>query len=216
MNIAFFPQRIWLLIGISAVLSACSTGPQITRIQDVPKSADTPYENILVVALLEAYESRKRLERAVVDRLSKFGVEAVASTSLMKTTTPMTKQTYLAMVEKLDPDALLVSQLMDSKSKVSMKSSASPEATYNVRPTYYFNVWEVELTEYREPKSLEFDGSYVLMTELFSVADQQKVWEIESKAKIAGKAGIAENYMVFLDEGKAIVNFMLKDGLIDR
>jgi hypothetical protein len=216
LNIAFFPQKIWLLIGCAAVLSACSTGPQITRIQDVPKSADTPYENILVISLLEVFESRKRLERAVVDRLADLGVEAVASTSLMKTTTPMSRKTYLAMVDKLNPDALLITQLIDSDSKVAMTESASPEATYNVRPTYYFNVWEVELTEYMEPETIGFEASFVLTTELYSVASRERIWAIESKSRIAGTGTLAENYMVFLDEGKAIVDFMLKDGLIDR
>jgi hypothetical protein len=213
---SFFLRRIFLIFISAVVLSACSAGPQIKRIYDVPKSADTPYENILVIALLESFDSRKRLEKAVVNRLSEVGVDAFASTSKMKTTTPMSKEIYLDMLNELKSDAVMITQLMDIESKAFMTQSASPEATYNVRPTYYFNVWEVELTEYMEPESVGFNASFLLMTELYSVLSKEKIWAIESSSKFSGVGGAAENYMVFIDEGNAMVNRMLKDGLIAR
>jgi hypothetical protein len=212
----FFLQRILLIFISAVILAGCASGPQIKRIYDVPKSADTPYENILVVALLESFDSRKRLEKAVVNRLAEHGVDAVASTSKMKTTTPMAKEIYLDMLNEFNSDAVMITQLMDSESKTFMTQSASPEATYNVRPTYYFNVWEVELTEYTEPESVGFDVSFLLMTELYSVQSKEKIWAIESSSKFAGLGGAAENYMVFIDEGNAMVDRMLKDGLIAR
>lgn len=215
MKIKSVALNVCLLAGAVFFISACSTGPEIIRTLDVPASADTPYDNILVVALFDDFEIRKRLEKAVVERLSGLGAEAVASTSLMKTTTPMTRETYLAMVNKLSPDALLVTQLVNARSKVSMTESASPKATYNVSPTYYFNVWEVELTEYKEPEMLELQSKFSLATELYSVASRERVWAIESSSSVVGGYSIAENYMVFIDEGNAIVDFMLKDGLID-
>ena len=66
-------------------LSACSMGPQITRTQDVSESADTPYQDILVIALFAKFDTRRRLEKEVVEQLSELGTNAVASTSLMDT-----------------------------------------------------------------------------------------------------------------------------------
>ena len=202
------------LFGVFVGLSACSTGPQVSRTLDVSESADTPYENILVIALFEQFDSRRRLEKAVVDELSARGTRAIASTSMMNTKTPMTRETYLAIVDEHDPDALLVTHLVDLTSKAGLTESASPVATYKIRPTYYFNVWDVRLVEYKEPQITEVTSSFVLSIELYSVLKQDAVWAIESKSKIVETGGPEANYLIFLDEGKAIVDHMSSDGLI--
>ena len=205
-----------LFLGATLVLAPVFAGPRITRTQDVSESADTPYQNILVIALFSKFDSRRRLEKAVVEELSERGTQAVASTSLMNTKTPVTRQTFLAMLQELDSDAVLVTQLVDIKSQATMTESASPEATLKVRPTYYFNVWEVELTEYMEPQTLEVKSSFVLATQLYSVLNQEAVWAIESKSKIVETGGPEANYLVYLDEGKAMVKQLSRDRLIVR
>ena len=216
MDLTFFLQRTLLFFGAACSLAACSIGSRITTTQDVSESADTPYRNILVIALFSKFDSRRRLEKAVVNELSERGTHAVASTSLMDTKTPVTRQTFVAMLDELDSDAVLVTQLVDIKSKATMTESASPEATLKVRPTYYFNVWEVELTEYMEPQSLEVKSSFVLATQLYSVLNQEAVWAIESKSKIVQTGGPEANYLVYLDEGKAMVKQLWRDRLIAR
>lgn len=208
-------QKSLLPLAVLMFVAACSFGPDIEREQKLLKSAQTPYRDLLVVVLLDNFDARKRLEKAVIVELEKRGVSAVRSTSQMRTTTPMSRKTYLEMVENLNPEALLVIQLIDVKSTVQMKNSASPEATYNVSPTWYFNVWEVELTEYEEPKSPEFRSSYALLTEVYEVASRERVWAIESRSKITTQGGsIAQNYVLFNDEGRSQVKRLRKDGLI--
>ena len=206
----------FLFLGAFVGLAACSTGPQISRTLDVPDSADTPYENILVIALFERFDSRRRLEKAVVDELAERGTRAIASTSMMNTKTPMTRETFLAMVDEHGPDALLVTQLVDLTSEVGLTESASPVATYKIRPTYYFNVWDVRLMEFKEPQITEVTSSFVLSIELYSVLKRDAVWAIESKSKVVETGGPAANYLVYLDEGKAIVEHLSRDGLIAR
>jgi hypothetical protein len=212
----FFWQMALLFLGATVVLAPAHARTRITRIQDVSESADTPYQNILVIALFSKFDSRRRLEKAVVNELSERGTHAVASTSLMDTKTPVTRQTFVAMLDELDSDAVLVTQLVDIKSKATMTESASPEATLKVRPTYYFNVWEVRLTEYMEPQSIEVKSSFVLATQIYSVLNQEAVWAIESKSKIVETGGPEANYLVYLDEGKAMVKQLSRDRLIAR
>lgn len=212
----FFRQLAVLFLGTTVALAPSYAKPRIKRTLDVPESADAPYENILVIALFEKFDSRRRLENAVVNELSERGTHAVASTSLMNTKTPVTRQTFATMVDELDSDAVLVTQLVDLKSEASMTESASPEATYKVRPTYYFNVWEVNLTEYTEPPSTEVKASFVLATQLFSVLSRDAVWAIESKSKIVQTGGPAANYLLYLDEGEAMVKRMARDDLIAK
>jgi len=184
-------------------------------VQQLSASADVPYEKILVVSLFNSFDARRYLESEIVRELSIQGVEAVASTSLMDTRTPVTRQTFVDMVERLDSDAVLVTQLVSLNSDATMKDM-SPESTYNIRQTYYYNVWSVELKEYVEPQSLELEHSLVLATQLFSAQDREPVWAIESKSSIVQDFSVGQDYSVVVDEAKAITRSMSQDGLIAR
>ncbi len=205
--------RTLLLFGMVAALAACSTGPQITRTQEVPETADTPYKNILVVTLLSKFDSRRYLEQEVVSQLSALGTTAVASTSLMNTKTPMIRDTFMKMVENIDADAVLVTQLSSLRS-VGTVVDMSPEATLNLRPTAYWNVFSVDLTEYVEPQAVEFEHSLVLRSELFSVRTQEPVWGIESKSKFSLGFDQAKDYSIIINEAEAIAKYLSRDGLL--
>ncbi len=194
-------------------LGACAAGPQITRTQEVSESADTPYQKILVITLLSSFDSRRYLEDEVVLQLSKLGTDSIASTSMMNTKTPVTRQTFLAMVDEIDADAVLVTQLASLESKGTMKNM-NPQATRNFRPTYYYNVWSVELEEYIEPQAAEFKHSLVLATQLYSALNREVVWAIESKSKIVQGFDQVNNYSIIVDEAKVIATYLSRDGLI--
>ena len=200
----------WVMV---VVLAACSSGHYVARVQAVPESADAPYENILVVALLNSFDARKGLENGVVKDLNSRGIKAVASTSMMTTKTPITKATFVAMVDELGSDGLLVSHLVSAESKVGAKD-ANPQRTINVRPTYYFNVWNVQVTEYVEPVFVGVKASFVLATEMYSVRDQQAVWAIESTSDFVQEITEPRPYLVYLDEAQKIVGYMASDGVI--
>ena len=213
MTLNFIWQRTTLFFGIAVALGACATGPQITRTQEVSESAETPYQKILVVTLLSSFDSRRYLEDEVVLQLSRLGTDAVASTSMMNTRTPVTRQTFLAMVEEIDADAVLVTRLVSLESKGTMKNM-NPQATRNFRPTYYYNVWSVELEEYVEPQAVQFKHSLVLATQLYSVHNREPVWAIESKSKIVQSFDQMKGYSIIADEAKAIATYLSRDGVI--
>ena len=202
-----------LVIGLAIALSACASGPQITTVQELQQSADAPYDNILVVSLFESFDTRTYLEKEIVALLSAQGVKAVASTSLMDTRTPVTRATFLAMVEKLESDAVLVTQLVSLDTDAKLKDM-NPRSTHNFRSTYYYNVWSVELTEYVEPQSLELSHALVLATQLYSVLNKEPVWAIESKSKIVQDYDHRQDYSVIVDEAEAITSHMSLDGLL--
>ena len=202
-----------LLLFVIAI-SACSTGQQVTKTMELSKSADAPYKKILVITLLSSFDSRRYLEDEVVKQLSALGTDAVASTSMMNTKTPVTRQTFQAMVDKIGADGVVVTQLASLKTKGTVKDM-NPEMTVNFRPTYYYNVWSVEQTEYLEPQAVDFDHTLVLATELYSVLKQDSVWAIESKTKITIGYDEMANYSIYVDEAKAIITNLSKDGLIE-
>ena len=210
-----FRPGILLLIGITAVLAACSSGPQVTRTQEVAESADIPYEKILVVTLLSNFDSRRFVEEAIVEQLAGLGTAAVPSTSLMDTRTPVKRETFLKMVENLDADAVLVTQLTSLRSVGSMVDM-NPQRTLNLRPTNYWNVFTADVTEYVEPQAAEFEHTLVLQTDLYSVLKKETVWGIQSSSNFKLGFDRIRDISVVFDEAKAIVRYLDRDGLIDN
>ena len=147
--------------------------------------------------------------------MSALGTSAVASTSMMNTKTPMIRDTFIQMVEKIDADAVLVTQLSSLRS-VGTVVDMSPEATLNLRPTGYWNVFSVDLTEYVEPQAVDFEHSLVLLTELHSVRTQETVWGIESKSKFKVGFDQAKDYSIIVTEAEAIAKYLSRDGLIAK
>ena len=208
-------QRAMCVFAISVAVAACSTGPQVTTTQKFAESTSAPYENLLVIFLADKFDSRRYLETEVVKKLAENGTQAVASTSMMDSRTPKTRQTFLAMVEKTGADAVLVTQIANLQSEGTVVDM-NPEATYNFRPTYYYNVWSVDLQEYKEPQAVDFEHSLALATQLYSVSSKDVVWAIESHSNIKQAFDQGPDYSIYIDEANAIASSLRKDGLISK
>jgi hypothetical protein len=202
----------FILACMALALGACA-GTQVTKVQKLSSSADAPYSNILVIALFESYDARVYLEKEIVKQLSERGVTAVASTSKMTPKVAANRETFLAMVDELDSDAVLVTRLVTHDADVKVKDMR-PESTYNVRSTYYYNVWEVELKEYVQPQYMEFKHLIVLATQLYSASTREPVWAIESTSKIADTFDRPGGATIIRDEAKAITSHLSRDGAL--
>ena len=92
----------------------------------------------------------------------------------------------------------------------------NPQETHIFRPTYYYNVWSYELTEYVEPKAVNFEHDLSLATQLYSVQSQDVVWAIESNTNIVQKFDQERNYQIYIDEADAIVGSLVRDGFVAK
>lgn len=199
-------------IGACLALSACAS-TNVTRVKDLSPGADAPYGDVLVISLFKSFDARRILEKELVKALQKRGVTAVASTSRMDSRTPVTRETFLGMVEDLGSDAVLVTQLVSLDSRAKLKDMR-PESTYNLRQTYYFNVWNVELTEYSEPQGLDLKHSLRLATQVYSAKQLDAVWAIESQTEIVSAFDRRGDLSFVADEARAIVSHLSRDGLL--
>ena len=208
-------QRTLSLLWAAIAVTACTSAPQVTRTQEIPDNVDAPYHKILVITLFEAFDPRAYLEKEVVLKLAELGTDAVASTTMMNSRTPVTRATFLAMVDEIGADAVLVTQLSSLHTKATVKDMR-PESTWNIRPTYYYNVFSVELTEYVEPQGVELEHDLVLTTELFSVNQREGVWAIQSRSKVVFDHEQTSDYSIYVNEAKAIGTSLLSDKMIVR
>jgi hypothetical protein len=204
-------KKLYVLSACLA-LTACASS-NVTQVRELSAEADAPYDNILVVSLFKSFDARRYLEKEIVKQLEANGVSAVASTSLMDTKTPVTRQTFRDMAASLNSDAVLVTQLVSFDTTAKMKD-ARAQSTYNIRSTYYFNVWSVELTEYVAPPSLQLNHDIVLATQFFSVAREEPVWAIESQTEISLDYDERGDISVMTDEARVIATHLSRDGLL--
>jgi hypothetical protein len=136
-------------------------------------------------------------------------------TSLKGTDTKVNRDSVLEVVAGTNADAVLLSQLISLETSGKVKNMR-PQATYNFRPTYYYNVFSVELTEYREPQNVEFSHMLALETDLYSAAEQERVWAIVTDRQFKEDREHARDYSKFVDEANAIVNQLARDKLVAR
>ena len=201
------------LCAAAALLAACSSSTQVVKVQDLADTADAPYHKVLVVALFHKFEPRRYLEDEIVKQLSGRGVQAVASTSMMDTTTPVVRKTFVDMVGKVGADAVLVTHMVNLES-TSKEVDMRPEATRNFWPTYYWNVFTTELTEYVEPPGVEFQHSLALATEMYSVRTKNPVWAIQTHSQIKQDFDHLRDYSIYVNEAAVIVGRLGRDGVV--
>jgi hypothetical protein len=211
-----FRRRAIFVLGISFVLGACAgSQSRVIETQQVPVITDAPYRNVLVIFLSDSFDSRRYLESEVVKKLAEYGTHAVRSTSMMDSRAPVTRPTFQAMVDEIGADAVLVSQLAHLQSAGTVVDM-NPRSTYNIRPTYYYNVFSVELTEYVEPQALDFKHELSLATQLYSVQAKDVVWAMESSSKIKQAFDKGPDYAIYVNEAAEIVTQLRNGGLIAK
>lgn len=205
----------WLAGALVFAMGACTSGPQVSVTEGFSDAPDAPYRNILVITLFSSFDARRYLEEEIVKQLAEQGTKATRSTSMMNTKTPVTTETFIKMVDDIDADAVLVTQLTSHDVQHSERD-ASPQTTVNYWPTYYFNVYAVQVTEYVEPPRLEMEHDLVLRSEIISVQSKKPVWAIDSRSEFVEVQEDGLDYAIFVNEAKAIVRQLSRDKLIAR
>jgi hypothetical protein len=207
------PARIFSLLA-ALLIAACAGGPQVSSMQPVSAAAGAPYGNILVVALFDSFDARRYLEKEIVKQLAEIGVKATAMTASTDTRTIINRDTVIDRITRSGADAVLVTQLVSFEAQGQAKD-ANPEATYIVRPTYWYNVFEVELEEYVEPQYVQWSNELALSSDLFSATSREKVWAMQSDWKFKKKLEPGMDYSVVVDEAKAIVRAAQRSKLLN-
>ena len=110
---------------------------------------------------------------------------------------------------------MLVTQLVDLETTGTVVTMR-PQATYNIRPTWYYNVWDVELTEYVAPAGMSYDHDLELATQIYSVGQKAVVWAMESDTKVHVAFDQGPDYSIYVKEAEDIVKELRKAKMISR
>jgi hypothetical protein len=200
------------LLGLALCAAGCASKPQVITTKEIT-AADAPYRNVLVIALFESFDVRRYLEKEILADLAAAGVEATAMTSMTDTRTIINRDTVIDRAERTNADGVLVIQLISLETTGKQKD-ANPDATYIFRPTYYYNVWSVDLTEYVEPPYMQFTDQLALSSEMYSAQSAERAWSIRSDWTIKEQLQPGTDYKLFTETAKSIVDAALDDKVV--
>lgn len=173
-------------------------------------SADVSFSNILVAAIADDYTNRAQYERTVVSGLRRSGVSATAYYEAVGGNKPISRETIRELIAKDGYDAVLLTRVLDARSnvKVQQGSTAAKVTRRNDRPIDFFRY---DYEELDEPDDYKFNAAATLLTDLYSAADEKKVWTLE----ISNKG--TDNVGALIDSSAAkVVKRLESDNLISK
>ena len=160
------------------VLTACGTTAKITHTWVADDIGERNLEGVLVLAISDNAESRRRFERRFTDALQKHGVNAVASYEL-KGGSKITKEDVIAMADEANLETLLVTTFAGKD----QHEVLHPGRTYyGIQPIYnrgYYGRGGVYGAAYEighVPDFYAVHKSVHLEANLYAIASEEHLW----------------------------------------
>lgn len=176
--------RISLILCILALAACASSGATITYAWKADDIQQKDREGVLILAISDNPEARKRFEQAFTTALKQHGVRAVASYQL-NGAKKITKADVMAMAKQADTDVLLVTSfagrdqyevLHPGRTYVGVMPVYSPSGGYYGRGGVYGVPFEIAHVPdfYAQHKSLHLEAN------VYDIATEEHLWQAAS------------------------------------
>jgi len=179
-----------LALSAAVVLAGCSRATRVEGAWQEGVLREQSFNNVLVVGVSPAYNTRCRFERMMVDSLVTEGVEAMTSCSQMRSNEPLTREAVVKAVEALGSDAVLSTRLVDGKlgGREGGTSETRGEAYYKpIGYGYdpYYGAFGVPVTYVNftnEQSEFTVQRTAVVSSNLYSARDASLVYVLDATA----------------------------------
>jgi len=196
-------------IAIGLAMSACAPTSKLTRTFEDPAFTGTSYRNILVAAGFEVYENRAAYERVMSSRLVSTGVSAAALYQIGGGNRPIDRDMILEAVQTGGFDAVLYTHTVGSQASIT-KSTGQTTVDPNRKSDTVVNLFRYDYEENTDPDYDSLTASATVITELYAVSSETKVWEAQSD--LAER----DNVALLIDDAVSLLMGALKrDKLLD-
>ena len=165
-----------LALAMGLLASGCTSGPTIKKTFMDKVSTEVPFKNVLIAADTVVYENRANFERVLATRLRAAGVSATALYKIGGGNRPVDRDALLAAVEKGGFDAVLFTHPLTSITQVAKKQGFT-QVDSNRKSDSAINLFRYDYEENTLPDYESLAASAVLITALYSVATEKKIWE---------------------------------------
>lgn len=194
---------------LMASLAGCAVeSTNVMKTFDDPTYTDHSYNDILVIGVAGDYNSRAEFERVMVSRIKAEGGTATAYYTVVGRNQPIMPETVRTVVRARDFSAVLLTRVISQESAVSIQGGPSDtEATR--RQDRAIDLFRYSYETLTNPSVINVRSTVTLSAEMFSSADERRMWAIEST--IANKENVGQIIETAAD---TILGQLKKDHLI--
>lgn len=205
--------RFSIIIAICLVLAGCGStgGGTVKKTLDNPKYTDLSYSNILVVGVGGDYSNRAYFERAMVSRIKAEGAAAAAYYSVVGRNQPITRSTVSTVVKSRGFDAVLLARVISQDADISVDGGTSETKVSRKESGRAIDLFRYDYDELTQPGVINILSTVTISAEMFSGADETRMWSIEST--INDKENVGQIIEAAAD---TIMAQLKKDRLIGR
>ena len=207
----FTAPKSALIMTVVMLLTACSsTSTQVKNILNDPDYRKTRFNNVLVIAVADNYNSRAQFERSVVSGIRQAGAQATAYYTVVGHNPPVSSSDIMNAVRARNFDAVLFTRVKGATEDIKVKD-ATPNAQATVIGGNLFDLFRYDYAEYNEPANMSLSTAVELISQLYATEDKKNVWAIQITASDSeSKEQIVES------AAAAIVKHLNRDKFIGR
>jgi len=164
----------------TVALLGCGTADRVVRLYENPEFVGGPFTNILVVGVHEDADARRRFESGVAGAIREGGTSATPSLNFMRSSDGISRESIVEIVDRENFDAVLVTRLVDLDVQVERREGRSTAQAQRRDDLALVDFFRYDYVEYQDPMTTTAVRTVVLVTDLYNVADESKVWGVES------------------------------------
>ena len=198
-------------VAASLALAACGSTPTVKKTLDNPIYTDSSYSDILVIGVGGDYDNRAAFERAMVSRIKAEGAKATAYYTVVGRNQPITRNIVSTSVKSRGFDAVLLTRVISQSSDVSVGGGTTETKVSRKEADRVIDLFQYDYEELTQPGEINISSTVTLSAEMFSGADETRMWAIEST--IADKENVGQ---IIESAADTIMGQLKKDRLIGK
>jgi hypothetical protein len=196
-------------VALGLVTSACAPSSKIARTYEDPAFSDLSYQNILVAANFKDYETRANYERVMSARLVSAGVAATALYQVGGGNQPVDRDAIMKVIQTGGFDAVLFTHTIGSQEKF-VKTSGQTTVDSNRKSDTVVNLFRYDYEEHADPEYDSLISSATVMTELYAVSTETKIWG--ARSDLAERDSVA---LLIDDAASLLLGALKRDKLLN-
>ncbi len=199
------------IVAASLALAACGSTVTVKKTLDNPIYTDSSYSDILVIGVGGDYDNRAAFERAMVSRIKAEGAKATAYYTVVGRNQPITRNIVSTSVKSRGFDAVLLTRVISQSSDVSVGGGTTETKVSRKEADRVIDLFQYDYEELTQPGEINISSTVTLSAEMFSGADEMRMWAIEST--IADKENVGQ---IIESAADTIMGQLKKDRLIGK
>jgi hypothetical protein len=215
-------RKLWWA-GLALWLAGCAPELAMQSAWQPDGRAAAPFSNVLVVGVSQSFDRRRFFEQAAAEALAAPGVQVTASTSRMKASDPLDRDTVAGLVKAIGADAVVVTRIVDQAAELKAQperevlKQPNPANTVTAYDPAAYILYRYDYSTTEEAPVPVVARQAIVTTEVFAVADGRLVYRIDSVVQVEAASNMRSSTsdVALLDRvGRGLGNRLRRDGVV--